>query len=197
MAIKSSSEFYYRQWKQMVGSSLPKTFVNTSFSLREDIHSLKDLRIAAVLDSFSEMCYEYECSMLNLDGEHFMEELQEFKPDMFLFESAWRGKDMGWRLDVRTPTAKLHQVVAWCRARHIPVVFWNKEDPVHTDVVQAVQVDRLVLFPEAFLLIGKQRPEHLLTAARVGEVVPVDSEVAPGCPVIRLAEGEERAELAL
>ena len=113
MAITTSSEYYYRQWKKQNDPLFPVLAFPKSFSLRKTIHSLNDLRVAAILDPFSVLSYEPECILLNLDGERYIEELEEFQPDIFFFESAWQGKDDAWTLDVRNPTTKFHQVVAW------------------------------------------------------------------------------------
>ena len=181
MAITISSEFYYRQWKQRNDPLYPALTVHRNFSLRKTIHSLKDLRVAAILDPFSALSYEPECSLLNLDGERYIKELEEFQPDIFFFESAWQGKDDAWKKDVRTPTPKFHQVVAWCRAHRIPVVFWNKEDPVHTnqfkktaslaDYVFTTEAD---LIPQYKAWLGHDRVYHLHFAAQPATHNPIE-----------------------
>ena len=77
MAITSSSEFYYRQWKKKTDPLFPELTAQKDFVLRKDIRSLKDLRVAAILDPLSVLSYAPECIMLNLDGERYLEELQE------------------------------------------------------------------------------------------------------------------------
>ncbi len=181
MAITTSSEFYYRQWKRKSDPFYPAVSANREFSLQKDIHSLKDLRVAAVLDPFSVFSYEPECKLLNLDGERYIEELQEFKPDIFFFESAWQGKDDAWRLDVRVPTPKFQKVLAWCRAHRVPVVFWNKEDPVHTDQFKktAAQADFVFtteadLIPQYKAWLGHDRVYHLHFAAQPAQNNPIE-----------------------
>lgn len=181
MAITTSSEFYYRQWKKQYDPLFPALTFHTNFSLRKTIHGLKDLRVAAILDPFSVLSYEPECILLNLDGERYIEELEEFQPDIFFFESAWQGKDDAWTLDVRTPTPKFHQVVAWCKAHRVPVVFWNKEDPVHTNQFKktAVLAD-FVFTTEADLIsqykawLGHDRVYHLHFAAQPATHNPIE-----------------------
>lgn len=183
MAITTSSEFYYRQWKRQSEPFYPKLPDRKKvFSLRKDIHSLKDLRVAAVLDPFSVFSYEPECKLLNLDGENYLEELQEFRPDVFFFESAWQGKDDAWRFEVRYPTPKFQQVIAWCKAHRVPVVFWNKEDPVHTDQFKktAAQAD-FVFTTEADLIprykawLGHDSVYHLHFAAQPVQHNPIET----------------------
>lgn len=181
MAFTTSSEFYYRQWKWKLDFLTQAPSTHESFSLRKSIRGLKDLRVAAILDPFSVLSYEPECVMLNLDSSCYMEELEKFQPDIFFFESAWQGKNDGWRMDVRKPTAKFYQVVAWCKAHRIPVVFWNKEDPGHIDqfkktaaLADFVFTTEADLIPQYKAWLGHDRVYHLHFAAQPAQNNPIE-----------------------
>ena len=181
MAITTTSEFYYRNWKRQNDLLDPTYSISESFSLRKTVQSLKDLRVAAILDPFSAMSYAPECTLLNLDGERYLNELEELQPDIFFFESAWQGKDDAWKMDVRTPTSKFHQVVAWCRAHRVPVVFWNKEDPVHTDpfkktaaLADFVFTTEADLIPQYKAWLGHDRVYQLHFAAQPAIHNPIE-----------------------
>ena len=74
-----------------------------------------------------------------------------------LVESAWEGRDHEWFHGIayhgEEEAADLWNLLAACRRRGIPVLFWNKEDPVHfrsfalaasrTDHVFTTDADRL------------------------------------------------------
>ena len=56
----------------------------------------------------------------------------------------------------------------------VPFAFHQIHDSknlVYAGVIQRIQVDRVVLFEKGLLLIRKQRPEHKLAAAGVGDTI--------------------------
>ncbi|MFV0407350.1 MAG: glycosyltransferase [Propioniciclava sp.] len=55
-------------------------------------------------------------------------------PDLLFVESAWKGNGGSWSYELISSVGAretICQLVAWCRSRGIPTVFWNKEDPTH------------------------------------------------------------------
>ena len=96
-----------------------------------DSLSLQDLKMACVMDDFTWHSYKDECNLLQISPQNALAELENFQPDMLFIESAWRGKDNLWDKKISHMSPELHSVVVWCQNRHIPTVFWNKEDPVH------------------------------------------------------------------
>ncbi|HEY0485764.1 MAG TPA: glycosyltransferase [Mycobacteriales bacterium] len=95
-------------------------------------------RIVGVLDGMSVAGFGPDCELLLPGTTGWQADVEAFEPDMLLVESAWRGNDDAWRYCVGTYTAEeyrglpqLRALVEWFRARGLPTVFWNKEDPVH------------------------------------------------------------------
>ncbi len=93
------------------------------------------LRVAAILDEMSAACFAPECDLeaLTLDG--WRSQIDSRPPHLLLVESAWSGSGGAWQGAIashpqRRPAA-LGELVSACRARGIPTVFWNTEDPVH------------------------------------------------------------------
>src|SRR5262249_45582033 len=68
----------------------------------------------------------------------WMGALTDFKPDLLFCESAWRGNNGRWLGSMTEVGSDGHrslaEMVAWCRERDIPTVFWNKEDPPNFEV---------------------------------------------------------------
>jgi glycosyltransferase involved in cell wall biosynthesis/spore maturation protein CgeB len=93
-----------------------------------------ELRLATIMDEFSFNAFHSCCRMLALTADDWQAQMEEFAPHMLLVESAWKGQGESWARKVYPLSAELVQVVAWCRARGIPTIFWNKEDPVHLSV---------------------------------------------------------------
>ncbi|OBY93321.1 hypothetical protein A6723_009190 [Pseudomonas sp. AU11447] len=103
------------------------------------------VRVACIMDEFSYGSYRHECNLLQLTPSHWERELSEFRPEMLLIESAWRGKDDLWGSKVGHNSRELQGILAWCRANGVPTAFWNKEDPVHfeTFLTTAKQFDHV------------------------------------------------------
>jgi ubiquinone/menaquinone biosynthesis C-methylase UbiE/spore maturation protein CgeB len=119
--------------------------------------TLKDLRVAAVLDTFSESSFGPECDLVTFRPDNAEAVLTRQLPHLLLVESAWQGNGGAWQYQVGTynyaesvGVPHLSALVAWCREREIPTVFWNKEDPVHFDKFkQAAQLFDIVLTTDA------------------------------------------------
>ena len=91
------------------------------------------LRVAAIMDPFTESGFVHDCDLVNLDRGKWLAQIETRDPDILFVESAWRGAGGSWHNLVPTVPAELLELLEWCRARAVPTVFWNKEDPIHFD----------------------------------------------------------------
>lgn len=89
------------------------------------------LRVAAIMDEFTQACFAPECDLLQLLPDHWEAQLAEFEPDLLFIESAWRGRDDAWGGKVGHLSAEVRGILERCREQGVPTAFWNKEDPVH------------------------------------------------------------------
>lgn len=91
-----------------------------------------DIRVACIMDAFSYACFKYECRLMHLNALTWRRQIQRFKPNLLLVESAWQGLDGSWRGQLNDiggkPDAVLRKIIRFCRKNGIPTVFWNKED---------------------------------------------------------------------
>jgi len=108
---------------------------SAAFSLKAE--KLKKLRVACIMDIFSRNCFAPECTLLELTPENWKAELKEFNADILIVESAWEGKDKLWYEKIVKCSKEYFDLTEYCRKYAIPVVFWNKEDPVYTDSFMA------------------------------------------------------------
>lgn len=99
-----------------------------------ECNSLKKLKVAAIMDAFTLGNFRSECDLFEVTADNWQAQLDDFKPDLFFLESAWEGKDKSWYKKIANGSKELYDLSAYCHAKGIPVVFWNKEDPVYTDV---------------------------------------------------------------
>ncbi len=95
------------------------------------------VRVAAILDEISEACLAPECDLRPLTRSAWAAQLDEYQPHLLLVESAWSGSGGAWQDAIASQpsrnepvAAELCDLVAACRERGIPSVFWNTEDPV-------------------------------------------------------------------
>lgn len=113
---------------------LSPSTANDHGALRTDVLAREpnnQVRMACIMDDFTFGSYQPECQLLQLTPGNWSAELEAFQPEVLFIESAWRGKDELWGSKVGHCSQELQGIVAWCRERHIPTLFWNKEDPVH------------------------------------------------------------------
>lgn len=74
--------------------------------------------------------YEWECVPVNPDTSEGVLDTIE----LLFVESAWHGNDNAWQFQIvgqNAPSSALRELVANCRRRDVPTMFWNKEDPAH------------------------------------------------------------------
>ena len=150
-----------------------------------------DLRIACILDEFSYRAFAYEAELTQLWPDRWETQLDEVEPHVVLVESAWRGEDDRWRHHMTgdAPSDDLVALVAACRARGIPAVFWNKEDPPNYDVFIATAA----LFDRVFTVDAGSLSRYAgdLPGVRVG-VLPFAAQPRIHHPVLP-AEGRDQS----
>lgn len=146
-----------------------------------NINALSDLKVAAIMDPFTLESYRPECSILELTPMQWKEQLEEFAPHMVFIESAWHGKDKLWFRKVDRYSRELDELSVYCNEKNIPIVFWNKEDPVHTstfmitaalaDFVFTTDIDCIKRYKTE---LGHDRVYHLHFAAQPIIHNPID-----------------------
>ncbi|CDZ99658.1 Spore protein YkvP [Jeotgalicoccus saudimassiliensis] len=101
------------------------------------IKSIKDLRMAVIMDEFTYHSYKYEADLLRLTFDNWKNEINSFMPHFIFIESSWHGNNGDWSKKIAYVTDEKHSyikdLIAFAQSLNIPVVFWNKEDPVHYD----------------------------------------------------------------
>ncbi|MHA7297078.1 glycosyltransferase family protein [Pseudarthrobacter raffinosi] len=93
-----------------------------------------NLRAAVILDEFSSMCFGFEWNSVAVTPTNWLLQITDDPIDILFVESAWVGNSGAWKYHLTGdsgPSQDLRSLVAWCRSKSIPTVFWNKEDPPH------------------------------------------------------------------
>lgn len=133
----------------------------------------KQLRVAAIMDRFTLDCFRPECELAELTPEGWRQEVEQARPDLLFIESAWEGKDGLWHGKINHCSAEVRALAEFCHEQRIPVVFWNKEDPIYTDVfmetarladvVFTTDIERIQKYKTE---LGHERVYHLHFAAQ-------------------------------
>jgi len=133
-----------------------------------DARRLRDMQVGLIADEFTSRTVSATLPTVLLSRKDATAQLEGL--DAVIVESAWEGRDHEWFHGVayhgEEEARDLWDLLAACRERGIPVLFWNKEDPVHfrsfalaasrTDHVFTTDADRL----SAYL----QQPNQNLSA---------------------------------
>ncbi len=131
---------YFQKKRDWIREKLAQINVDTSdFQKMEhkrytlNISSLKELKVACVMDRFTLESYSPECQLFEVTPENWKEEIESFQPHLLFIESAWKGKDDSWYRKIANGSKEYFEMTSYCQEHDIPIVFWNKEDPVYTD----------------------------------------------------------------
>src|SRR5699024_7981643 len=133
-----------------------------------------DVRVGVILDEFSEQSLGFEWTTIPLSRAVWPNQLDEL--DFVLVESAWNGNDGDWKYKLTGtsgPSAEIIALLAECRRRGLPTVFWNKEDPPHFDdflplakLVDVVFTSDSRLIPDYQSVVGHDEVAALPFAAQ-------------------------------
>lgn len=91
--------------------------------------------VLGVMDEFTTGCFEEDVCLIQPRPDNWLAMAKKYKPDLVFIESAWQGNFGSWQFRVADYTNKpgdeIEQLANYCKQKDIPMVFWNKEDPVH------------------------------------------------------------------
>ncbi|MGL5354850.1 MAG: CgeB family protein, partial [Clostridium sp.] len=160
---------------------------NKNYEKRK-IKNVSDVKIACILDEFSQSSFSKECEMITFTPKNFVEVLENNRPDFLLVESAWKGINGSWEFKIakynNQDKSALYGLLNYCKANGIPTVFWNKEDPIHFEKF----IDTAKLFDHVFTtdrniinkykeIVGHNNVYSLPFAAQVKSNNPINKYV--------------------
>ena len=160
---------------------------------------LKDVGVAAILDEMSTDCFAPECELVTPTPNNWLEMLEAQQPHLLLVESAWQGNQGAWQYKVGAYSypgsvglPDLTALIEWCRARSIPTVFWNKEDPIHFEKFkEAASLFDVVLTTDSNV-VERYRALPGGNSDRVVDVLPFAAQLALHNPAGSLQHRDPR-----
>ncbi|MDO5617795.1 glycosyltransferase family protein [Kocuria sp.] len=109
------------------------TFPETKLPTRWD-RAFAEITVGTILDDFSAQAFGHEWNQIPLQRDSWQQQLDEHQVQLLFVESAWHGNEDQWQYQLTGTNGvkqPFKQLMAECKRRGIPTVFWNKEDPPH------------------------------------------------------------------
>lgn len=176
----------------------PVVHLEQRFLLPPTPRSVTQLKVAGVVDTFTEASFAPDCELQTFRPDTWRAALELEHPHLLFVESAWKGNGGSWEFQVGSYAYSesvglphLTELVAWCRERDIPTVFWNKEDPVHFDKFkEAARLFDVVLTTDSDRIPAYQALDGL--RAEVVAALPFAAQPALHHPTHPLSERDPR-----
>ena len=93
--------------------------------------------ILGIMDEFTGDCFRDDVRLIQPRPDNWLPLFDKYKPELVFIESAWKGNFGSWQYRVahytNKPGPELQELADYARQNGVPVIFWNKEDPVHHD----------------------------------------------------------------
>ena len=97
----------------------------------------KTIRFISVLDEISETSWSEEFKLFRLVKKKFIEQVSVSTANGLFIESCWKGNQGEWEYAFTSPELKHQNAQSLLKAldiaknKGLPILFWNKEDPMH------------------------------------------------------------------
>ncbi|WP_386693731.1 glycosyltransferase [Lonepinella sp. MS14435] len=118
-----------------------------------------------LLDPISELCWKNEFIGFPLVRSEFEKQINNSTAGFAFFESAWRANKGSWIYAFTSPELKHNNAQALLAAidllkqRKIPIIFWNKEDPMHYEMFKPIARYADYIFTTDALVVDKYKKE--------------------------------------
>lgn len=131
-----------REWAVRRAIVAPSRTVASNRSFyRSPVRETHEVRVAAICDEFTFNSLQPDCDIVAIVPAAWRAQFEEHQPEVFFCESAWAGtpsSERPWRGQIYASInfsyenrKVLIEILAYCKSKGIPTVFWNKEDPTH------------------------------------------------------------------
>ncbi|MFW1808255.1 glycosyltransferase [Acinetobacter ursingii] len=97
----------------------------------------KKAKFISILDEISHNSWSNEFKLFPLNKNNNIAQIQGSTSSAFFIESCWKGNDGAWEYAFTSPglkhqnAQKLLESLDVAKIKGLPIIFWNKEDPMH------------------------------------------------------------------
>lgn len=115
----------------------------STYSPRKVLSAIKPkdptLRFISILDEISYFSWAYEFKLFEMSRTNYKKQIESSSSQGVFIESCWNGNFGNWLYAFTSPNLQHANAQALLSAldtannRKLPVIFWNKEDPMHYD----------------------------------------------------------------
>ncbi len=119
--------------------NINKSFPRISYDYGKRLwpNKVKDIRFISVLDEISESSWSEEFGLFRLTRNNFVKQVAASTANGLFLESCWNGNSGEWLYAFTSPELKhknaqdLLKAISVAKSKGLPIMFWNKEDPMH------------------------------------------------------------------
>lgn len=97
----------------------------------------KKARFISILDEISENSWANEFTLYGLNKNEYPKQIEGSTSNALFIESCWKGNKGAWEYAFTSPglkhanAQKLLDALSIAKGKGMPIIFWNKEDPMH------------------------------------------------------------------
>lgn len=161
----------FKLWKENNRRKRSKKVNNVQVSLnkteteRDQSGYIEFKQGLTLLDPISELCWNDAFIGYGLVRSDFIQQIINSKSDFAFFESAWNANKGTWIYAFTSPNLKhanaqsLLEAITALKKKGIPIIFWNKEDPMHYEMFKPIASLVDYVFTTDELMVDKYRKE--------------------------------------
>ncbi|MDH2998000.1 capsule biosynthesis protein [Pasteurellaceae bacterium LFhippo2] len=118
-----------------------------------------------LLDPISELCWNDAFTGFPLSRPQYAEQIKVSTSQFAFFESAWRANKSTWLYAFTSPGLKhanaqaLLSAISLLKEKKMPIIFWNKEDPMHYEMFKPIAKHADYIFTTDSLIVDKYKKE--------------------------------------
>ncbi|VEH87505.1 Uncharacterized protein conserved in bacteria [Neisseria animaloris] len=118
-----------------------------------------------LLDPISELCWSDAFTGFPIVRKDFQKQIKSTTSQFAFFESAWRANKGSWLYAFTSPGLKhdnaqaLLTAISLLKKKKIPIIFWNKEDPMHYEMFKPITKYADYIFTTDSLIVDKYKKE--------------------------------------
>lgn len=118
-----------------------------------------------LLDPISELCWQDGFPGFAISRQKFEHQIATTTSDFAFFESAWKANKSQWLYAFNSPNLQhanaqdLLKAIGLLRSKKMPVVFWNKEDPMHYEMFKPIAKEADFVFTTDSLKVDQYKKD--------------------------------------